>query len=132
MVPDWLIVSFTIITAAYGVNGVIGTIASELFPTHLRSTGPGFTQNLGKGLGGMAGPPVAGILVLKLGYPVVLAIPGALMLALAALIFTLPAVGGREIRGVCDTPLMQEADAAFAPQADARVTGWTRRVKVTA
>ena len=83
-------------------SGVIGTIVSELYPTHVRSTGPGFCQNLGKGIGGMAGPPLAGALVLSLGYPVVLALPGLLLVTLAALIWVLPDVDGRELRAVED------------------------------
>lgn len=102
VVPRGLLLVFSIITSGYGINGVIGTIASELFPTHLRSTGPGFCQNLGKGIGGMAGPPLAGALVLSLGYPVVLALPGLFLVTLAALIWVLPNVDGRELRAVED------------------------------
>jgi MFS family permease len=101
-VPAGLLPVFATITAGYGINGVVGTISSELFPTHLRSTGPGFCQNVGKGIGGMAGPPLAGALVGTLGYPVVLGLPGFVLLALAGLIWALPAVGGREVRAVED------------------------------
>ena len=38
----------------------MGILIPELYPTHLRSTGPGVCQNLGKGIGGMMGPPAAG------------------------------------------------------------------------
>ena len=81
-------------------NGFIGTITAEVFPTHLRATGPGFCQNLGKGLGGLAGPPLAGAFVPTLGYPLVLALPGLLMLALAGWVWLLPRVTGRELRPV--------------------------------
>ena len=101
-VPSGLLAIFCVITTGYGINGVVGTLASELFPTHLRSTGPGFAQNLGKGIGGMAGPPLAGALVAPLGYSVVMALPGFFLLALAALIWLLPAVGGREVKAVED------------------------------
>ena len=101
-VPGGLLATFAVVTASYGINGVIGVISSELFPTHLRSTGPGFAQNVGKGIGGMVGPPLAGALVVSAGYPLVLALPGLLLLVLSALIFTLPAVGGREVRAVED------------------------------
>jgi MFS family permease len=101
-IPHGLLLVFSFITASYGINGVIGTIVSELYPTHVRSTGPGFCQNLGKGIGGMAGPPLAGALVLSLGYPVVLALPGLLLITLAALIWVLPNVDGRELRAVED------------------------------
>lgn len=101
-VPPALLLVFSFITASYGINGVIGTIVSELYPTHVRSTGPGFCQNLGKGIGGMAGPPLAGALVVSLGYSVVLALPGFLLAALAALIWVLPGVDGRELRAVED------------------------------
>jgi len=99
-VPGLLVLAFSIITSGYGINGVVGTLASEQFPTHVRSTGPGFCQNLGKGIGGMAGPPLAGVLVHSLGYAAVLALPGALTMVLAVLIWTLPHVGGREVRAI--------------------------------
>ena len=97
-----LILIFTVVVLGYGINGVIGTLLAELFPTHLRSAGPGVCQNLGKGIGGMAGPPLAGALVKVLGYPVVLALPGVIVLALAGLIWLLPRVSGRELRPVED------------------------------
>lgn len=99
-VPTYLILTFTIVVFGFGINGVIGTLLAELFPTHLRAAGPGVCQNLGKGIGGMAGPPIAGVLVKTLGYPLVLALPGVLMLALAGLIWWLPRVSGRELRPV--------------------------------
>lgn len=108
-VPDGLLLIFSIITIGYGINGVVGTLSSELFPTHVRSTGPGFCQNIGKGIGGMAGPPLAGALVLPLGYPLVLALPGLLLLTLAGLIWTLPSVGGREVKAVEDESYLLKA-----------------------
>lgn len=99
-VPTGLMAILAVIVLSYGINGVIGTITAELFPTHLRSTGPGFCQNVGKGLGGLAGPPVAGLLVLRHGYAPVLALPGLFLLALAILIWTLPRADGREVRSV--------------------------------
>jgi MFS family permease len=100
--PSQLILVFTVVVIGYGINGVIGTFLAELFPTHVRSTGPGFCQNLGKGIGGMAGPPLAGALVKVVGYPLVLALPGVIVLALAGLIWLLPRVSGRELRPVED------------------------------
>ena len=100
--PSLLLLILAVIVLGYGINGVIGTITSEVFPTHLRSTGPGFCQNVGKGIGGMAGPPIAGALVHTLGYPAVLALPGLFLLVLAGLIWSLPSVGGREVRAVED------------------------------
>lgn len=99
-VPEHLIVVFTVVVVGYGINGVVGTLMAESFPTHLRATGPGFCQNLGKGLGGLAGPPLAGAFVPTLGYPLVLALPGLLMLALAGWVWLLPRVTGRELRPV--------------------------------
>jgi len=98
--PPQLILVFTIVVLGFGINGVVGTLLAELFPTHVRSAGPGFCQNLGKGIGGMAGPPIAGALVKVLGYPLVLALPGAILLVLAALIWLLPQVSGRELHPV--------------------------------
>lgn len=99
-VPTGLMTILAVIVLSYGINGVIGTITAELFPTHLRSTGPGFCQNVGKGLGGLAGPPVAGLLVLHHGYAPVLAMPGLCLLALALLIWTVPRADAREVRSV--------------------------------
>lgn len=101
-VPRYLILVFTIVVVGYGINGIVGTLLAELFPTHVRSTGPGFCQNLGKGVGGLLGPPLAGTLVKLLGYPVVLALPGVIVLAMAGLVWLLPRVTGRELRPVED------------------------------
>lgn len=101
-VPSGLLLILCMISGSYGINGVIGTLTSELFPTHVRSTGPGFCQNIGKGIGGLAGPPLAGALVGTLGYPLVMALPGVFLFSLAGLIWTLPAVGGREVKAVED------------------------------
>ena len=82
----------------FGINGVMGVFAPELFPTHLRSTGPGVSQNLGKGLGGMVGPPLAGLLVSLYGYPFVLGLPAWIFILIALLIYRFPEVGGRSLR----------------------------------
>ena len=95
-----LVWAFVVICFGYGINGVLGALAPELFPTHLRSTGPGFAQNVGKGIGGMTGPPLGGVLVGKWGFATVLAAPGLLLALCGALIWLLPKVGGRELRGV--------------------------------
>ena len=109
-VPTGLMAILAVIVLSYGINGVIGTITAEIFPTHLRSTGPGFCQNVGKGIGGLAGPIVAGILVLRHGYGVVLALPGLFLLALALLIWSLPRADGRAVAPV-------EGDDYLAPTA---------------
>lgn len=113
VVPSGLLLVFAAITSGYGINGVVGTIASELFPTHLRATGPGFCQNIGKGLGGVAGPLLAGVLVAGAGYPLALSVSGAVTLTLAGLIWLLPSVGGREVHAV------EDASYLTAPRADA-------------
>jgi MFS family permease len=95
-----LISVFAVICISYGIVAVMGSMASELFPTYLRSTGPGFCQNVGKGVGGLIGPPLAGALLPTLGFATVLALPGLCLGALALLIWTLPDVGGREVRPV--------------------------------
>lgn len=91
---------FTIICLSFGIGAVMASLASELFPTHLRSTGPGVCQNLGKGLGGLIGPPLAGALVPRLGFAPVLALPGVCLTILAILIWLVPEVGGREIAAI--------------------------------
>ena len=95
-----LLLVLTVICISYGIASVMGSLASELFPTHLRSTGPGFCQNVGKGIGGLVGPPLAGALVVKYGFPPVLAMPGLGLAILALLIWTLPDVTGREVQAV--------------------------------
>lgn len=100
--PAGLFPAFALCCLAFGVNGVLGAWAPELYPTHLRTTGPGFAQNLGKGIGGMAGPIVAGKLLPTAGYAVVLGLPGLFFLVAALLALRLPRVDGREISGVED------------------------------
>jgi MFS family permease len=94
---------------SYGIGSVMGSMASELFPTHLRSTGPGFCQNLGKGVGGLLGPPVVGSLVSTHGFSQALAMPGIFLGVLALLIWMLPDVGGREVRPVETEAFLREA-----------------------
>ena len=86
-------------------------ITSEVFPTHLRSTGPGFCQNVGKGIGGLAGPIVAASLLMGHGYVFVLTMPGVFFLALALLIWTLPRADARAFQAVeADDYLTRAAD----------------------
>ena len=92
-----LMLPFALCCMGFGINGVMGIFAPELFPTYLRSTSPGISQNLGKGLGGMLGPPIAGILVINYGFPWVLGLPGWLFLGIALLVYTLPEVGGKSL-----------------------------------
>lgn len=95
-----LILVFTIICMSYGIVAVMGSMSSELFPTHLRSTGPGFCQNVGKGIGGLIGPPLMGALLPSLGFSGVLSVPGFFLAALALLIWTLPDVSGRAVHAI--------------------------------
>ena len=95
-----LYVVFAIICTSFGIGSVLGSLSSEMFPTHLRSTGPGVSQNIGKGAGGMLGPALAGWLLPKWGFAVVLALPGICLALVACLIWLLPDVSGREVRPV--------------------------------
>lgn len=95
-----LLLTFAVICMSYGIGSIMGSMASELFPTHLRATGPGVSQNLGKGIGGLIGPPLAGAWVTQYGYPPVLAMPGICLAVLALVIWTLPDVTGREVRPI--------------------------------
>jgi MFS family permease len=104
-----LLLVFAVICMSYGIGSVMGSMASELFPTHLRSTGPGFCQNLGKGVGGLLGPPVVGSLVSTHGFSQALAMPGIFLGVLALLIWMLPDVGGREVRPVETEAFLREA-----------------------
>ena len=92
-----LMLTFAVICMSYGIIAVMGSMSSELFPTHLRSSGPGVCQNLGKGIGGLVGPPLMGALLPSFGFAAVLSAPGLVLVALAGAIWLLPDVGGREI-----------------------------------
>ena len=92
-----LIAAFAMCCMGFGVNGVMGVFIPELFPTYLRSTGPGVSQNIGKGIGGLAGPVAAGALVATHGYQFVLGLPLWVFLLIGLLIWTLPEVGGRDL-----------------------------------
>ena len=94
---DALLMPFALCCVGFGINGVMGIFAPELFPTPLRSTSPGVSQNLGKGVGGLIGPPLAGLLAVTLGYATVLSAPGLVFILIALLIYTLPEVGGRSL-----------------------------------
>lgn len=93
---------FATICVSFGIGSVLGSLASEAFPTHFRSTGPGVSQNIGKGVGGVLGPVMGGLLLPKLGFAVVLSLPGVCLVLVALLIWMIPDVGGREIHPVED------------------------------
>jgi len=95
--PSHLTLPFALCCMGFGINGVMGIFAPELFPTPLRSTCPGVSQNLGKGVGGLMGPPLAGALVATQGYHQVLSYPGLLFIFIAMLVYSLPEVGGRPL-----------------------------------
>jgi MFS family permease len=99
-VPAGLFPAFAVCCLAFGVNGVLGAWTPELYPTHLRTTGPGFAQNLGKGIGGLAGPLLAGKLLPSLGYAGVLGLPGLFFAVAALFALRLPKVDGRALEGV--------------------------------
>lgn len=93
--PAGLGPAFALCCLAFGVNGVLGAWVPELYPTHLRATGPGFAQNLGKGIGGLLGPVLAGKLLPALGYAGVLSLPGVFFAVAAGFAWALPSVDGR-------------------------------------
>jgi len=107
-IPKGLILTFSACCFGFGINGVMGILIPELYPTYLRSTGPGVCQNLGKGLGGMIGPPAAGVLVLSWGYASVLVLPGLAFGILAVMIWSLPKGDGRTVRALEDTGYLDE------------------------
>ncbi|MBU0552454.1 MFS transporter [Myxococcota bacterium] len=92
-------VALVAVGAGYGINGVVGALFSELYPTHLRATGPGFVSNVGKALA--AGAPLLSGWIIRafedprLGFAVGLSAPAVAYLLLAGLIWTLPRVTGR-------------------------------------
>ncbi len=95
--PPGMLAAFVVITAGYGLNGVVGPLLAELYPTYLRATGPGMVQNLGKGIGGTLGPVLGGALVPLLGFPKTIALPGLLFALMAFGIYLLPGVDRREV-----------------------------------
>jgi MFS family permease len=102
-------VAVVAVSAGYGINGVVGAYFSELYPTHLRATGPGFVSNLGKLLGSGA-PLIGGYLAHhavagdpRMSWTIALSAPCICYLAIALLIWTLPKVEGRTMAAVeCD------------------------------
>jgi len=99
-------VAVVAVSAAYGINGVVGALFAELYPTHLRATGPGFVSNLGKFLAGGA-PLLGGWLIHafgaadpRFGWSVGLSAPALCYVGLTALIWSLPRVTGREMDAV--------------------------------
>lgn len=108
-VPTGLMAIFALATIGYGINGLVGTMTAELFPTHLRSTGPGLCQNIGKGVGGLAGAGLAGALVTQHGFAPVLALPGFFLAALALYVWVLPRADAREVRPVEDDGYLRRA-----------------------
>jgi putative MFS transporter len=92
-----LTLTFGLCCFAFGVNGIIGAWTPELFPTAVRATGPGLCQNLGKGVGGLAGPIVAGRLLDAHGYSVVFLGPALLFALCGAWVWTFPRVDGRAL-----------------------------------
>jgi MFS family permease len=99
----WVVI--VVVSAAYGINGVVGAYFTELYPTHLRATGPGFVSNLGKLLSGGA-PLLAGLIIRSVassggsprsGWALGLSAPALCYAVLAALVWTLPSVDGRSL-----------------------------------
>jgi putative MFS transporter len=92
-----LMLAFGACCFAFGVNGIIGAWTPELFATHVRATGPGLCQNLGKGVGGMAGPIVAGRILEAHGFAAFFLLPAVLFLLCGLLAWTFPRVDGRAL-----------------------------------
>jgi MFS family permease len=92
-----LMLAFGSCCFAFGVNGIIGAWTPELFATHVRATGPGLCQNLGKGIGGMAGPIVAGRIHEAHGFATFFLLPAVLFFLCGLLAWTFPRVDGRSL-----------------------------------
>jgi MFS family permease len=90
-VPENLVVIAVVVAVAgFFINaGIVGmyTLAAQLFPTHLRASGTGFTVGIGRG-GSMLSPIIAGFLFqAELGLPMVALVmaTGSILAALALL-----------------------------------------------
>jgi MFS family permease len=83
-----LVIAIVVAIAGFFINaGIVGlyTLAAQLFPTHLRASGTGFTVGFGRG-GSMLSPIVAGYLFeAELGLPTVALVmaTGSVLAALA-------------------------------------------------
>ena len=110
-----LLTLFSLCCVGFGINAVTGVYLPELYPTQLRSTGPGFCQNIGKGIGGMLGPPLAGLAVKGYGYAVVLGSPIFAFLILLWLARSLPEVAGRSLSAVEGSEHLQRSSTLASP-----------------
>jgi benzoate transport len=98
MVPaNLFIISLVVAAAGFFINaGIVGmyTLAAQLFPTHLRASGTGFTVGVGRG-GSMLSPIVAGFLFqAELSLPTVATIMATGSILAAGALFFLKSEGG--------------------------------------
>jgi len=97
-VPENLfVISLVVAVAGFFINaGIVGmyTLAAQLFPTHLRASGTGFTVGVGRG-GSMLSPIIAGYLFqAELALPTVALIMATGSILAAGALFFLKAEGG--------------------------------------
>ena len=113
-VPESLfVISVVVATAGFFINaGIVGmyTLAAQLYPTHLRASGTGFTVGIGRG-GSMLSPVFAGYLFeAELGLPTVAIIMATGSILAACALFFLKYDAGSAATGGDGIKAGQDAD----------------------
>ncbi len=94
-----LVLGFPLGFFASGSFSPIGAFFTELFPTHLRGSGQGFSYNVGRGIGALF-PTLVGYLGARMGLGSAIAVFAAIAyVTMAMATALLPETRGRELQG---------------------------------
>jgi MFS family permease len=112
---DLLVLSALVAFAGYFINaGIVGmyAIVAEVFPTHVRASGTGFTVGIGRG-GSVSSPIIAGFLLQGgLELPVLAIVMGTGSIMAAAALMFLKTSGGKPQSGLESGDVPVAANAA--------------------
>ena len=113
------VISLAVLGTGFFINaGIVGmyTLAAQMFPTHLRASGTGFTVGVGRG-GSMLSPIIAGFLFqAEISLPVVALIMATGSILAAGALFFLKTDSGTTQSGgslVNDDPQMVSGQSAY-------------------